>query len=240
MKTNTFLAATVAALVSVGTYAQTVDEIVDKHVAAMGGLDKLKGVTTLVTERSLSVQGMEIPSKTTILVGKAMRSESSIMGNSMIQVVDNAGATGWMLRPAMMQGTGEPEDMPADVIKQNKGQIDPFGPLVNYKDKGNKVELVGKEKVDGKDNYHLKVTSKDGVVMDEYVDATTYMISKVKATMNGQEGEIGFSDYKAVDGIPFANTMEIANPQMGTLTMVTTKVTINPKVDETIFKKPAK
>ncbi|CAN5378191.1 hypothetical protein BH09BAC4_BH09BAC4_34590 [soil metagenome] len=237
MKTNTFLVAAIAFVTSVSAYAQTVDEIVDKHVAAMGGLDKLKGVTSLVTERSLSVQGMEIPTKTTILVGKAMRTESSVMGNSMIQVVD--GTTGWMIRPAMMQGTGEPEEMPADQLKQQMGQLDPFGALVNYKDKGNKVELVGKEKVDKADAYHLKVTTKDGQVMDEYIDATTNLVSKVKTTMNGQEGEISFSDYKAVDGIPFANTLDISSPQ-GALTMVTTKITVNPKVDETIFKKPAK
>ncbi|GAB4038327.1 LolA family protein [Spirosoma jeollabukense] len=237
MKTNTFLVAAIAFVTSISAYAQTVDEIVDKHVTAMGGLDKLKGVTSLVTERSLSVQGMEIPTKTTILVGKAMRTESSVMGNSMIQVVD--GNTGWMIRPAMMQGTGEPEDMPADQLKQQLGQLDPFGALVNYKDKGNKVELVGKEKVDKADAYHLKVTTKDGQVMDEYIDATTNLVSKVKTTMNGQDGEISFSDYKTVEGIPFANTLDISSPQ-GALTMVTTKITVNPKVDETIFKKPAK
>lgn len=238
MKTTRFLAVAMAAFVSAGAYAQTVDEIVDKHVAALGGMDKIKGISTLITERSLSVQGMEIPSKTTIVVGKAMRSESSVMGNSMIQVVD--GTTGWMLRPTMMQGTGEPEDMPADQIKQQIGQLDPFGPLVNYKEKGNKIDLVGKEKVDGKDTYHLKVTRKDGQSYDEYVDANTYLISKIKTSMNGQDGEMSFSDYKAVDGVKFPNTMEITNPQMGTLTMVTTKVTVNPKVDEAIFKKPAK
>lgn len=237
MKTNTFLVAAIAFVTSVSAYAQTVDEIVDKHVAAMGGLEKLKGVTSLVTERSLSVQGMEIPTKTTILVGKALRTESSVMGNSMIQVVD--GTTGWMIRPAMMQGTGEPEDMPADQLKQQLGQLDPFGALVNYKEKGNKVELVGKEKVDKADVYHLKVTTKDGQVMDEYIDATTNLVSKVKTTMSGQEGELSFSDYKTVDGIPFANTLDITSPQ-GALTMVTTKVTVNPKVDEAIFKKPAK
>lgn len=238
MKTFRFLAVAMAAFVSAGAYAQTVDEIVDKHVAALGGMDKLKGVSTLITERSLSVQGMEIPSKTTIVVGKSLRSESSVMGNSMIQVVN--GTTGWMLRPTMMQGTGEPEDMPADQIKQQLGQLDPFGPLVNYKEKGNKIDLVGKEKVDGKEAYHLKVTTKDGQAVDEYIDANTYLVSKMKMVMNGQEGEMGFSDYKAVDGIKFPNTMEIVNPQMGTLTMVTTKITVNPKVDESIFKKPAK
>ncbi|QIP17297.1 outer membrane lipoprotein-sorting protein [Spirosoma aureum] len=238
MKTNKLLAVAMAAFVSVSTYAQTVDEIVDKHIAALGGIDKLKGVTTLVTERSISVQGMEIPSKTTVSVGKALRTESSVMGNSMIQVVE--GTTGWMIRPAMMQGTGEPEDMPAEQVKQQLSQLDPFGPLVNYKDKGNKIELVGKEKVDGKDAYHLKVTTKEGQAIDEFIDATTYLVSKVKSTMNGQDGEISFSDYKDVDGIKFANTMEISNPQMGTLTMVTNKILVNNKIDDSIFKKPAK
>ncbi len=238
MKMNKLFAATVAAFISVGAYAQTVDEIVDKHVAALGGIDKLKGVSTLITERSLSVQGMEIPSTTTILVGKSLRSESSVMGNSMVQVVD--GTTGWMIRPTMMGGTGDPEDMPADQVKQQIGQLDPFGELVNYKEKGNKVELIGKEKVDKKDTYHLKVTTKDGQAIDEYLDANTYLLSKVKASINGQEGEISFSDYKEVEGIKFANTMEMTNPQMGVITFITNKITINGKVNDSVFKKPAK
>lgn len=238
MKTNTFLAATLAIVVSLSASAQTVDEIIDKHVAALGGLDKLSAVKSVYTERSLSVQGMEIPSKSTILVGKAMRTESSVMGNSMIQVVD--GTTGWMVRPAMMGGTGDPEDMPADQIKQQLGQLDPFGPLVRYKDKGNKVELVGKEKVDGKDAYHLKVTTKEGQTVDEFLDANTYLISKVSMMMNGQAGDISFSNYKDVDGIKFPNTMEMVSGQAGNITFTTEKVTVNGSVDESIFKKPAK
>lgn len=238
MKTNKFLATTLALFVSIGAYAQTVDEIVDKHIAAMGGLDKLNSVKSIVQERSLSVQGMEIPTKSTTVVGKSMRSESTIMGNAMIQVLD--GSTGWMVRPAMMGGTGDPEDMPADMVKQMTSQLDPFGALVNYKEKGATVELVGKEKSGKSDVYHLKVTTKDGQTIDQYLDATTYLVSKVKATMNGQEGEIAFSDYKDVEGIKFANTMEMENPQAGTLTFITNKITINGPVDETVFKKPAK
>ena len=237
MKTNKILAAMLAVCFSISAYAQTVDEIIDKHVAAMGGLDKLTSVKTLYTERSLSINGMEIPNKSTVLVGKALRTESSVMGNSMIQVVD--GTTGWMIRPAMMGGTGDPEDMPADQVKQQLGQLDPFGPLVNYKDKGNKVDLVGKEKVDGKDAYHLKVTTKDGQTVDEFVDATTYLVSKVSTMMNGQSAELLFSNYKDKDGIKFANMMEMASPQ-GALTFTTEKIVINAPVDEKVFKKPAK
>jgi hypothetical protein len=237
MKTNKFLAAAFVAFVSVGAYAQTVDEIVDKHVAALGGADKLKNVKTLAIDRTLAVQSMEIPTKTFIVVGKALRTESSVMGNSMIQVVD--GTTGWMIRPVMMQGTGEPEDMPAEMVQQQIGQLDPFGPLFNYKDKGNKIELVGKEKVEKSDAYRLKITTKDGQVMEEFIDATTFMLTKLKATMQGQEGEISFSDYKEVEGIKFANTMDMTS-QMGALTFVTTKIAINGAIDDSIFKKPAK
>lgn len=238
MKINRLLATTLALFVSIGAYAQTVDEIVDKHVAAMGGMDKLNSVKSIVREQSLSVQGMEIPTKSTTVIGKSMRSESSIMGNSMIQVLD--GTTGWMVRPAMMGGTGDPEDMPAEMVKQMTSQLDPFGALVNYKDKGAKVELVGKEKLGKTDVYHLKVTTKDGQISDQYLDATTYLITKVKATMNGQEGEIGFSDYKDTDGIKFASTMEMENPQAGALTFITNKITINGPIDDKVFKKPAK
>ncbi|WP_254560705.1 outer membrane lipoprotein-sorting protein [Dyadobacter diqingensis] len=238
MKRSQLFIALVAASISVSSYAQTVDEIVEKHVAAMGGLDKLNAVSTLVTERSLAVQGMEIPTKTTLVVGKSLRSESTVMGNSMVQVV--ADSKGWMIRPTMMGGTGEPEDMPADQLKQTTSQLDPFGGLVNYKDKGNTVELIGKEKQDKKDVYHLKLTSKDGQVIDEFLDANTYLISKVKANMNGQDGEINFSDYKDYEGIKFASSMDITNPQMGVMTFITNKVTINSKVDDNLFKKPVK
>lgn len=227
-----------AALVSVASYAQTVDEIVDKHVAALGGIDKIKAVNTVVTDRSLAVQGMEIPNKTTLVVGKSVRNESTVMGNTMVQVVDNG--QGWMIRPTMMGGTGEPEDMPADQLKQQLSSLDPFGGLVNYKEKGNKVELVGKETLDKKDVFHLKLTTPDGQVIDEYVDANSYLVSKVKVSMNGQDGEIELSDYKEVQGVKFPNIMEISNAQMGTMSFITNKILVNQPVDPAVFKKPGK
>jgi len=237
MKTNKLYVAMLAAMLSVGAYAQTVDEIADKHVAALGGKDKISGVTTIVTERSLAVNGMEIPSKTILVVGRSVRSESTVMGNSMVQVVDEG--KGWMIRPTMMGGTGEPEDMPANELKQTISQLDPFGALVNYKEKGNTVELVGKEKVDKKDVFHLKVTTKEGVSMDEYVDATTFLLTKLKVSDNGQESEISLSDYKDVEGVKFPHTLDISS-QMGQISLITNKVVLNSKIDDSVFKRPMK
>lgn len=238
MKNTKLWAATVAVLLSVAAQAQTVDELVDKHIAALGGMDKLNGVKTVVSEQSLAVQSMEIPSKSVIVRGKAMRTESTVMGNSMVQAVN--GTTGWKVMPAMMGGTGEPQDMTADELKQMTGQLDPFGALVGYKDKGYKVELVGKEPLDKKhDGYHLKITDKDGSTYDEWLDANTYLIAKVKRVMNGQSGEIEFDDYQDVQGIKVPKTMTI-NGAMGSITMRTEKINFNAPVDESIFKKPAK
>lgn len=239
MITHKLLATTLATLLSLGTFAQTVDELVTKHVAALGGADKLAGVKSLVLESTLSVNGMDIPSKTMILVGKSMRSETSVMGNAMVQVVD--GSTGWMIRPAMMGGTGDPEDMPAEMIKQQIDQLYPFGALVGYQEKGYQIELVGNEKVEGKDTYHLRITGKDGQVTNEYLDATTYLVNKVQRMgVDGKPGELLLSNYREVDGIKFPKTMEIAGGQMGPVTITTDKVKVNAPIDEKLFKRATK
>jgi hypothetical protein len=236
MKRIQWLAASVAILVSISSYGQTVDEIMAKHVEALGGADKLKGVKSIVQESTVAVQGMEFPNTTTILIGKGMRNETSIMGNTMIQAV--SADKGWQVRPAMMGGTGEPEDMPAEMLKGMGSQLNPFADVLDYKASGNKVELVGKEQLDKKDVYHLKITTKDGKVSDQYIDAGTYMVSKVKSTGEQGENEILMSDYKAVDGIKFAHTREINGQQ--SLVITTNKVVVNGPVDESIFSKPAK
>ncbi|WP_149239589.1 outer membrane lipoprotein-sorting protein [Dyadobacter sp. 32] len=237
MRTNRFLLTIAAGFMTMAAYAQTVDEIVDKHVAALGGIDKIKAITTIVADRSLAVNGMDIPTKTVLVVGKSVRNESTAMGNTMLQVLD--GDKGWMVRPVQFGGTGEPEDLPVDQLKQLAGSLDPFGGLVNYKEKGSAVELVGKEKVDKKDVFHLKLTSKEGLVVDQFVDANTYLINKTKVAIAGQEGQIDFSDYKEVEGVKMPYTMDIANSQMS-MSFITNKLTVNSQVDEAIFKRPVK
>lgn len=235
-------AAVAAIALTVNVQAQSVDEIVNKHIEARGGAEKLKGIKTLVLENSMTMQGMEIPMKQMIATGRGLRMEISVMGNDMITAID--GDKGWAIRPAMMGGTGEPEDLPADQIKSSSSQLDPGGPLFNYKDKGTKVELVGKEPVDKKENYHLKVTTKEGTAVDYFIDANTYLVTKQVASLNmqGQDvrQEMTFSDYKDVSGIKFPHTMETASPMGGDMTVTTNKITVNGPLDEKIFVKPTK
>ena len=79
-------------------------------------------------------------------------------------------------------------------------------------DSGTLVELVGKEKVEGSDAYKLKVTKKDGDVEYYFLDAESHLPIRVEArrTIRGTEieGESTIGDYKEVDGLIFAHSIE--------------------------------
>lgn len=224
------------------TFAQTVDEIVAKHVTAMGGAEKWKALKGLEMKSKFSVQGMEIESKTVILAGKSLRTDVSVMGQEIINAID--GETGWSVRPTMMGGTGEPEDMPIAMVKESRKQVDLGGSLLNYKEKGATLELIGKEVLDGADAYNLKLTEKNGDVTNIYLSAITYYTLKSagKRQVQGQEvnAEVTYSNFKQIEGLTFPFTMETPSPMGGTMTIETESVKLNPTIDESIFKKPAK
>ena len=224
------------------TFAQTADEIVAKHIEAIGGADKWKAVKAMEMNNKFTVQGMDIASKTVIVSGKSLRTDISVMGQEIISAID--GETGWAQQPAMMGGTGEPEDMPGALIKESRKQVYLGGSLLNYKDNGATIELVGKEKLEGVDVYHLKMIEKGGDVTNLFVSTANYYVLKSagKRNIQGKEidAEVNFSNFKQIEGLTFPYTMETASPMGGMITIETDSIKLNPKIDESIFKKPAK
>ncbi len=224
------------------TFAQTADEIVAKHIEAIGGADKWKAVKAMEMNNKFTVQGMDIASKTVIVSGKSLRTDISVMGQEIISAID--GETGWAQQPAMMGGTGEPEDMPGALIKESRKQVYLGGSLLNYKDNGATIELVGKEKLEGVDVYHLKMIEKGGDVTNLFVSTANYYVLKSAGKRNIQgkeiEAEVNFSNFKQIEGLTFPYTMETASPMGGMMTIETDSIKLNPKIDESIFKKPAK
>ncbi|MFM6948645.1 MAG: outer membrane lipoprotein-sorting protein [Aquirufa sp.] len=222
--------------------AQTTEEILVKHEAAMGSPEKWASIKSAIVKNKFSVQGMDIESKTTLLVGKAFRTEVEVMGNKIITAIE--GDKGWMIRPAMMGGTGEAEDMPAEQIKMADSQKQLGSILSAAKSAGSKIELVSKEKLDGADVFLLTVTKSSGETMQVYVSASTYFVLKTtgKVKANGQEidTETNFSNYKAVDGLYFPFTVEAASPMGGMMQIDTTGVELNASVDPAIFARPKK
>ncbi|MCA1628012.1 MAG: outer membrane lipoprotein-sorting protein [Acidobacteria bacterium] len=223
-----------------GAAAQTVDEIIAKNIAARGGMEKLRSVKSFrITGKMTLPQGLEIP-----IVGEAkrpnsVRQEGTFQGITFVQAYD--GANGWKIMP--FEGKKDPEALSADELKEFADEADIDGALVDYKTKGNKVELIGKESVDGTNAYKLKLTRKSGDIKYIYLDADSFLEikSESKRTIRGseQEFETISGDYKAVDGIVFAHSFE-TGPKGGTEKQKITaeKIELNVPIDDARFKMP--
>ena len=237
------IALVVLFLTSTGIFAQTADEIIVKHQAAMGSPEKWSSIKSMVMKNKFNVQGMDIVSKTSVVVGKSFRTEVEVMGNKIITVVDGEG--GWMNRPAMMGGTGEPEDLPREQVKATISQKNIGSSLLIAKNEGSKIDLVSKEKLDGAEVYLLKITKKNGEESQVFVSSSTGFIVKAINKMNVQgqqvEAEVLYSNYKSIDGLFFPFTVETPSPMGGgNMVVETASIDLNPVLDASIFAKPAK
>jgi outer membrane lipoprotein-sorting protein len=238
---KTFAWLLVAGLAGAAVQAQTADEIINKNLQARGGKDKIKAVQTArLTGKMVLGQGMEAPFTMEMARPNKLRMEFTIQGMTGVQAFD--GTTGWSVMPFM--GKKDPEAMSADESKQEADQADMDGVLVDYKEKGHQVEYVGKADVEGTPAYKLKVTKKNGDVVNVFIDAEQYMEIKEegKAKMHGQEieGETMFGDFKTVDGLVFPFSIEQKTKGgPGSMTMTISKVEVNPGVDASRFAMPA-
>lgn len=222
---------------AVSAKAQTLDEVVNKHITAMGGEAKLKALNSQIAEGSMSIQGMDFPLKVINLNQKAMRIEFEAMGTRNVQVITSKG--GWMYLPVQQQ-TAPVDSDPADLADAQR-DLDLTGELVDYKTKGHTAELIGKETIDGKELYKIKLTRKDASISNYFVDPTSWYVTKrtTAKAIQGQEIEIieNFSDFKkSGDGYVYAAVVE--QLPMG-MKINYSKVEINAPVDDKVFEKPA-
>lgn len=239
LKTGSFFL--VAALSLTNVKAQTADEIVNKHLDALGGKEKIKAVKSIYMEGTVNVMGNEAPLTITLLDGKGYKSEVDFNGQKIVQAYNDKG--GWMINP--MMGASDPQPLPEEQYKMAKEQMYAGGAFLDYAVKGNKVELVGRENVNNVNAYKLKLTTSDGAETTYYIDPSTYYITKVvkEGDMGGQKVElaVNFSDYKKTDfGFAIPHTYETVLPQGFSMTSSIKKVEINKDIDPKVFEMPAK
>ena len=243
MSPKFFICALAIALVCLTAAAQdlTVDQIIAKNIEAHGGLEKIKAQKTLRFSGRMTLgPGLEAPAVMEQKRPGSFRLEITLQGLTAVQAYD--GQTGWQINP--FAGKKDPELMGEDDLKEAQEQADIDGPLIDYKAKGNKVELVGREKVEGSDAYKLKVTLKNGDVHYFYLDADTFLEIKEesKRMIRGTEveGETTFGDYKEEGGVMMPHSFE-SGPKGSTQKQHITieKVEINPPIEDARFKLPA-
>ena len=182
---------------------------------------------------------------------RKMRIELQFAGQTAIQVFD--GVNGWKLRPFLNRREVEPYT--PEEVKASSSQADLDGFLVDYAAKGTQVELVGREKVEDRDAYKLKLTMKTGDPIHVWIDAQTFLEAKIQGQPRRLDGiyhpvEIYYRDYRPVNGLQVPHLMEtkvLPAAQTGkevkavaipTEKIFIEKVVVNPKLDESLFSKP--
>lgn len=222
--------------------APSVDDVVAKHIGALGGVDKIRAIKTSKTTGKMILGGGQMEASMVAYARRpAQRMEITMQGQKIVQAFD--GTTAWMINP--MMGGGEPQRMPADEAKAAAADADADGsPLIDYKTKGNKVELQGKEDVEGAMAYKLRITLKSGNATTLLIDEKSYLPVKTitKRKQMGQEVELEAytSNYKAVDGVmmPFNSEIRVGGRTM--MQSVIDKIETNVPVDDAMFAFPAR
>ena len=222
--------------------AYSVDDLVSKHVAARGGAEKLRSIKSVRIE-GLTVntgQGFELA---TVLVARrpdAVRSELTLQGLTIVRAYD--GKEGWAINP--FRGRKDPEKLSEDLAKEMSYQADFEGPLVDYKAKGNKVEYLGVEDVDGTAAHKLKVTRKNGDVDTIWLDPDYFLQIRVleQHRIRGTEveQESDFGDYEQVDGVYFPFSIDSGDKGSSEKNQKFTvnKVETNVETDDAQFRFP--
>jgi outer membrane lipoprotein-sorting protein len=209
--------------------AQTVDEIIARNMAAKGGLASLKAVQTFRMTGDVAIGPMQASFVEVHKRPGKMRRDITIQGMTLVQACN--GESGWQIVP--FTGKKDPEPMAPDDLKQLQQDADMDGPLLEYKQKGYKVELAGKERVAGTDAYHLKITLKGGDMLDLYLDAVSYLETKIvsKTTLG---------DYRKVNGLmfPFSIETHTGDGQSPTSKISISKVEVNFPVNDSVFAMP--
>jgi outer membrane lipoprotein-sorting protein len=240
MKTG-ILSITLVLFLPVAAAAQTADEIVKKVLDARGGVEKIK---TIQSERVSGHVSFPRGTEGTFVVELKrplkMHAEISVEGQKIIRVYDGK-SSGWMINP--FAETKDAQPLSPEDLKNISDESDFDGPLVDYKAKGNQIELVGKENLDDKPVYRLKLTNKNGDVRFYFFDASSFLLLKWEGIRKTGEQEVPwesfFSDFREVQGLKYAFRIDQGSP--GTeikQTLTAEKIEINPRLDDSRFAKP--
>lgn len=231
----------VLASIAISAHAMTADELVARNVAARGGADKLRAIKTLRLEGKLIANGgLEIASVQFYKRPSDYRFEGTVQGLTLIQSYD--GKQGWRVSP--FQGRKDPERLAADDLKELAAQADFDGAWVDASTKGNKLDYLGTEDVDGTQAHKLKVTLASGDLEYVYFDPDAFLVIRTleQRLVRGVEvrQETEYSDYEKVDGTWIAFASASGNVGDGDKNKLTVdKAQANVAIEDALFAFPA-
>lgn len=231
---------------TLGLKAQTADEIINNYLENTGGAANWAKLKAVKFEGKVAVQGMDLPIEMMQTKEGKMYMKFSLQGQEITQQAFD-GTEAWGINFMTMK----PEKSDSETTENMKRNLGDFpDPFLDYKAKGFKAELLGKETVDGTETYKVKLTKNPLMVDGKEVENFSFYFFDTEnfvPIMVEQEVKYGpakgitsqtiYSDYQEVDGLYFAFSITEkakGTPQAQAINI--TKVVLNPSVDDAVFK----
>ncbi len=218
-----------------------VDEIVNSNIAARGGIEAIQALRSIRATGTATAGGGRIAKVIQeIKRPGCYRLEFDSQGTTAVFAHD--GQIGWQVAP--MQGIFEPQPVtPENDAEAGIDERDIEGPLVNWREKGHTVELVGRETLPGGEADKLKVTLADGGIRYEWVDVASHQVVRTAKTevIGGRSlhMETSFSDFRNEDGLVFPHLIETdVTDRPEVIRIVVESIELNPDIDDARFRLP--
>jgi len=181
----------------------TAEELVARNTDAKGGLAKIKAITSLRMTGRFQQGDFSATVGSEAKAPNLLRQTFTLQTMTQVQAYD--GSVGWQISP--FQGRKDPELLGEDDMRDLVEAADFYGPLIDYREKGNTIEYGGRTVVDGDDVYRLKVTLKNGDIYYYNFDPDTYLEIRIetqqfiRGSIRERASEVG--SYKPVNGVYF-------------------------------------
>jgi len=241
MRTSPLLLAVLGALLASCSSPSPVDEVVAAHVAARGGKERIQALSSIRETGTATASGGRVARVVREIKRPGLfRLEFSAQGAT--SVFANDGSTGWQVAP--LQGVFEPQVVPPEAdAAGGVDQRDIEGPLVNWREKGHLVELVGREALPGGEAFKLKLTLAGGAIRYDYIDVVSHLLVRSDFTriVRGHPVELqnSFSDFREVGGLVFPHHIETSakdRPEVVRIEIET--IELDPELDDALFRLP--
>ena len=184
---------------------QTVEEIIEKHIRAKGGLDKLDAIQSIYMEGFITWMGI-----TSFIKIVALQNQLTPAAfNMQWRITDQQNS---LLVPEHFNTNTV---LLNDIIAAMQTEVFLATPLINHLAKGNTAVLIGKDVIEGVACYKLKLTGKEGNIIFYWINKEDFLI--VQSSFENSETVTGknesilarYNNYKPADEILFAHSIAI-------------------------------
>jgi hypothetical protein len=220
--------------------SQSADEVINKYIAYIGGMQKWKSVKTITSTGTYNYGGMEFPFTSYSKAPDRYKYIVAAHGKSFTQAYD--GNQGWRIdgfkdekKKTILKGRKQARAM------ANEADVELESPFINYREKGHTILMEGMDTIGNKTCYQIRLMQKNGDSATFFFDNKDFALVKKQAVAKNWELDnamldIVYSDYRLTSGIRMPHKITCSSNGQDILIIAVKSVKLNLPMADSIFK----